>query len=166
MMDLREHTHALRIAAYAIILGTLAIVFPQNTFAAVSYSGVRLTEIKDDTSAQMVHVRVSISNESTAINAAEVVLAYDPKALQVDYIESGTSDFHFEVPTSDQGGVLDIVRGNIIPLTEGDHQFIDIYFARVAPRRAYINLLPATVVTASDGEGTNVFDGQLPKLLL
>jgi hypothetical protein len=166
MMDLREHIHALRIATYAIILSTLAIVFPQNAFAAVSYSSVHFTEIKDDTTAQMVHVRVSISGESTAINAAEVILAYDPEALQVDHIDSGASDFHFEVPTSDQGGVLDMVRGNTIPLTEGDHRFIDIYFARVAQRRAYINLLPATVVTASDGEGTNVFDGQLPKLLL
>lgn len=166
MLNIDRGVHQTILLTSTVFISTCILLLPSSALAAQTHASIDLQQMHDTTDIMKPHVRISISTEDTAINAAEVLLGFDSDALEIDHIEGATSDFHIEIPTEVRGDTVDIVRGNTTALQQGTHEFIDIYFARTKKRRAYINLLPSSAVTASDGEGTNVFDGQLGKLLL
>lgn len=160
------HINVKRFCTTALFAVFLAIMHPSFAFAAQDHASIDMQQLNDTGDLMLTHVRVSISTEDAVINAAELILAYDSDALKIDHIDAASSDFQMAVPSEQERGVVDIVRGTTKGLSFGTYQFVDIYFARTNPRRAFINLLPASEVTARDGQGTNVFDGRLGKILL
>lgn len=163
-----SHLHTCTKHAYAkaLLASLFCLLLPSYALAGQTHASIDLQQIDDTNDIMLTHVRITVSTEDILINAAEVMLAYDSNALKVDHIDTDTSDFKMSVPAEGERGIVDLVRGNTKGLSDGTFQFVDIYFARTNPRRAFINLLPASQVTARDGLGTNVFDGRLGKLLL
>jgi hypothetical protein len=157
----------LRSFTFSIMLfSILTIAFPHLASAARSSANISLQSIEATSSSPVIHVRIAITPHEDSINAAEVVLAYNNDALKLEHIDSTNSDFQFEIPFEVTDSVIHIPRGNFTALEMGEHVFADIYFTRTSSKKTEINILPSSIVTASDGEGTNVFDGQLAKLFL
>ncbi|HXK37876.1 MAG TPA: hypothetical protein VJ579_02315 [Candidatus Paceibacterota bacterium] len=166
MLHLHSRIRVQRLFVSFVFMAIFSGALPSLALAARDYASIDMQQLDDTGDIMLTHVRISISTEDAVINAAELVLAYDSDALKIDHFDAANSDFQMAVPNQQERGVINIVRGTTKGLSFGSYQFVDIYFARTNPRRAYINLLPASQVTARDGQGTNVFDGRLGKLLL
>lgn len=146
-----------------IILFALAAAIA-SAIVLVAFAKPRLTQqparLYSATAKTSTHLLpISVDTAGQTINAAEVYLSFDPKAVRIDSVSKEGSIFTFwitdEPKFSNALGVISFAGGLPTPGFRGTGTIGSIGYTLLKPGTVFLHFQPRSRVLLNDGKGTS-----------
>lgn len=143
-----------------LVIGALLLLFPSFSYAAeiliAPASGSYST-------GQTFTVAVRVAPGGKSVNAVEASLRFDPAVLSVTNISKDGTAFAIwttEPTFSNSAGTITFGGGSFSPFT-AQSNLVNVTFRALAPGSGGVSIASG-IVTAADGQGTDVFTRGIP----